>query len=60
MCTNNPKEKEDFAKVNSKDQESGSTEADLDPLFSLFSPPLKVACSKLLSKYPEIMKDTNK
>ena len=60
MCTDNPQEKEDFVEVTSRDQENGSIEADLGPLISLLSPPLKVVCSKLLSKYPEIMRDTDK
>jgi len=60
VYTDNPQEKEDFTEVTSKDQENESTEADPNPLMSLLSPPLKVVCSKLLSKYPKIMRDTNK
>ena len=60
MYTNNPQKKEDFAKVTSKDRESKSIKADPNPLLSLLSPPLKVVCSKLLSKYPEMKGDTNK
>lgn len=57
VCTDNPQEKEDFVEVTSRDQESGSTKADPDPLISLLSPPSKVVCSKLLSNYPEIIRD---
>ena len=60
MYTNNPQEKEDFAEVTSKDQENESTKVDPNSLFLLLSPPLKVVCSKLLSKYPEMMGDTDK
>ena len=60
MYTNNPQEKEDFAKVTSKDRESKSIEVDPNPLLSLLSPPLKVVCSKLLSKYHEMKGDTDK
>ena len=60
VYTNNSQKKEDFTEVTSKDQESESTEADYNPLISLLSPPLKVVCFKLLSKYPEIMRYTNK
>ena len=49
FCTKNPQEKEEFAEVTSKDQESESTEANPDPLFLLLSPPLNVVCSKILS-----------
>ena len=55
MYTDNPQEKEDFAEVTSKDQENESTKVDPNSLFLLLSPPLKVVCSKLLSKYPEMM-----
>ena len=60
MYTNNPQEKEDFAEVTSKDQENESTKVDPNSLFLLLSPPLKVVCSKLLSKYPKMMGDTDK
>ena len=61
VCTNNPQEKKnDFTEVTSKDQEIESTQAYPNPLFLFLSPPLKVVCSKLLSKYPEMMEDTNK
>ena len=60
MYTDNPQEKEDFAEVTSKDQENESTKVDPNSLFFLLSPPLKVVCSKLLSKYPEMMGDTDK
>ena len=60
MYTDNPQEKEDFAEVTSKDQENESTKVDPNSLFLLLSPPLKVVCSKLLSKYPEMMGDTDK
>ncbi|XP_030962284.1 ubiquitin carboxyl-terminal hydrolase 12-like isoform X2 [Quercus lobata] len=56
----NPQKKEDFARATSKDQEGESTQTDSDPLFSLLSPDLRATCSQLLSKYPEMMKDTNK
>nr|POE76688.1 hypothetical protein CFP56_75047 [Quercus suber]POE79294.1 hypothetical protein CFP56_15235 [Quercus suber] len=56
----NLREKEEFIKVTSKDRESESTEIDPNPLFSLLSPLLKVVCSKLLSKYPEITRDIDK
>ena len=57
MYTKKSQEKEDFVEVTSRDQESGSTKADPDPLISLLSPPSKVVCSKLLSNYPEIIRD---
>nr|POE52424.1 hypothetical protein CFP56_66182 [Quercus suber] len=60
VYTDNPQEKEDFTEVTSKDQERESTKVDSNPLISLLSPPLKAVCSKLLSKYPEIVGDTNK
>ena len=60
MYTDNPQEKEDFAEVTSKDQENESTKVDPNSLFLLLSPPLKVVCSKLLSKYPKMMGDTDK
>ena len=60
VYTNNFQEKEDFTEVTSKDQESESTEADPNPLILLLSPALKVVCSKLLSKYLEIMRDNDK
>lgn len=52
--------KEDFTEVTSKDQESESIEAYSNPLISFLSPSLKAVCSKLLSKYPEIVGDTDK
>ena len=60
VYTDNPQEKEDFTEVTSKDQESESTKADSNPLISLLSPLLKAVCSKLLLKYPEIVRDTEK
>ena len=60
VYTDNPQEKEDFIKVTSKDLESESTEADPNPLLLLLSAPLKVVCSKMLSKYPKIMEDIDK
>ena len=60
VYTDDPKEKEDFIEVTSKYQERESTKADSNPLISLLSPPLKVVCSKLISKYPKIVGDTNK
>ena len=60
MYTDNPQEKEDFIEVTSKDRESESTKVDPNPLFYLLSPFLKVLCSKLLSKYPEMTGDTDK
>ena len=60
MYIDNPQKKEDFTKVSSKDQECESTKADSNPLISLLSPPLKAVCFKILSKYPEIVGDTNK
>ena len=56
----NPQKTEDFAEATSKDQEGESTQTDSDPLFLLLSPDLRATCSQLLSKYPEMMKDTNK
>ena len=56
----NPQEKEGFSEVTSKDRESESTEANPNPLLSLLSPPLKAICSKLLSKYPKMMGDTDR
>ena len=56
----NPQEKEYFTEATSKNQESESTKANSDPLFSLLSPDLKATYSQLLSKYPEIMKDFDK
>ena len=53
VYTDNPQEKEDFTEVTSEDQESESTKAEPNPLISLLSPPLKVVCSKLLSKNPK-------
>ena len=55
-----PKRKKNFIEVTSKDREIESTEADPNPLFSLLSPPSKVVCSKLLSKYPKMMGDIDK
>jgi len=60
VYTDDPKEKEDFIEVTSKEQECESTKADCNPLISLLSPPLKAVCSKLLSDYPEIVGDTTK
>ena len=60
VYTNNSQKKEDFTEVTSKDQQSESTKADPNPLISLLSPPLKVVCFKLLSKYPKIGRDTDK
>ena len=56
----NPQKTEDFAEATSKDQEGESTQTNSDPLFLLLSPDLRATCSQLLSKYPEMMKDTNK
>ena len=58
--TDNLQEKEDFTKITPKDQVSESTKANPNPLISLLSPPLKVVCFKLMSKYPEIMRDIDK
>ena len=60
VYTDDPKEKEDFIEVTSKYQERESTKADSNPLISLLSPPLKVVCSKLISKYPKMMGDTDR
>ena len=60
VYTDNPQEKEGFSEVTSKDRESESTEANPNPLLSLLSPPLKAICSKLLSKYPKMMGDTDR
>ena len=60
VYTDNTQEKEDFTEDTSKDQKNESTKVDSNPLLSLLSPSLKVMCSKLLSKYLEIVGDTNK
>ena len=60
MYTDNPQEKEDFAKIISKDRESESTEVDPNLLLSFLSPSLKAICSHLLSNYPEMMGDTDR
>ena len=56
----NLQEKEDLTEGTSKDQESGSTQTESDPLLSLISPDLRAIYSQLLLKYPETMKDTSK
>ena len=60
MYTEKSQEKEDFVEVTSQDQESESTEATPNPQFSLLCPPLKIVCSKLVSKYSKMMGDTEK
>ena len=60
VYTENPQEKEDLTEATSKYQESESTKTDSDPLLLLLSPNLRATCSQLLSKYLEMMKDTDK
>lgn len=55
----NPQEKEDFTEATSKDPESEGTQI-FNPLLSLLSPNLRPTCFQLLSKYSEMMKDTDK
>ena len=56
----NPQEKEDLTEATSKEQEGESAQTKSDPLLSLVSPNPRAICSLLLSKYPEIMRDTSK
>lgn len=60
VCTEVPQESEDLMEVTSKDLDSEGTEAHPNPLFLLISPPLKVICSTLLTKYPQIIGNSDK
>ena len=60
VYTKNSQEKEDLTKATSKEKKGESAHTESDSLLSLVSLNLRATCSLLLSKHPEIMKDTSK